>query len=124
MTIKKANYIAIKTRLEALQNEIAKREKDYIKEHNIINPDGAIPQEFSDIENDDEFDKAMEWLDSDKEMQQLNDAVTVTLTDLNKAENTLIEYAIEIAPAEVKDEIRAAANRSVVYRQKIIDAIN
>lgn len=124
MTIKKANYIAIKTRLKALQNEIAKKEKGYIKEHKIINPDGTIPQEFSDIENDDEFDKAMEWLDSDKEMQQLNDAVTVTLTDLHKAENTLIEYAIEIAPAEVKDEIRAAANRSVVYRQKIIDTID
>lgn len=103
------------TLLEAGQE----REAEYIRREGITNPDGSIPGVLFEIEDADEFDRALEGFTASDLC--IDPEIESARKDLRRAEDQLIQYALSISPASIRDTLASGAKTSYSTRSKIID---
>jgi hypothetical protein len=116
-------YMLAKAHLDALMDEQAEMERNYIKAQNIINDDGTAPEMIYCIDDEEIFERI------NREFSELPEskahwAKILEAEDLVKqAETQLIAYGLSIAPARERDILSKAAERDYTTRKKLIDLV-
>lgn len=111
------NYATALALLETLKAEENQIEKDYIRDNKIVNPDGSIPSHIWCMDDAVEFDKAN--LALDKLTSHLDTYGASKL--LKRAEDALIEYALEIAPDSCRETLAKAARDNAKIRKELVN---
>lgn len=96
MNIQQKNYTRAKALVDTLKEQEKEIEHAYIREHNIVNPDGTIPERIYCIEDEDVFNQANEATAPAIDALGLYEAEKL----LRKAEDDLIRFGLSIAPAK------------------------
>ncbi len=112
-------YAIAKAYLETLEAQARKIEHDYIIAHGIRNPDGTVPSEIYQIEDESVFDSANQGCACIDEL-----GIYEARESLRAAEDALIHYGVALAPASVRAQLESVCfgpRRRYDYRQKVID---
>lgn len=112
-------YALAKARVQALDEQNAENEKNFIIESGYRNPDGSVPEKLYMIDDEEAFERLCN--EFDKSGKNLFQEVKIAEKRLRQAEDELIDYALSIVPksiAEVLDRNR----RTWKVRKKLIDA--
>ena len=123
MNVQQKNYARTKALVDALKEEERRIEQAYIKEHNIVNPDGTIPERIYCIDNEDVFNQANEETAPAIDALGLYEAEKL----LREAEDDLIRFGLSIAPAKERKILsdlcfgRNGHYVNVNVREKVLD---
>lgn len=96
MNVQQKNYARAKALVDTLKAQEKEIEQAYIKEHNIVNPDGTIPERIYCIEDEALFEQANEATAPAIDALGLYEAEKL----LREAEDDLIRFGLSIAPAK------------------------
>jgi hypothetical protein len=121
MNRQQKNYALAKAAFEACKDTIADYERKWIIEQDITNENGSRPTRIYSIENESVFDEMCEKIETEKEYQRLCADEIAAHDALIIAEDALIDYALSIVPASVKDTLNAHRKEWKV-RDKILSA--
>lgn len=117
-------YLIAKANLEMLEEKEKEIDRQYIAEHNIVNPDGSIPRASWAIEDDEIADKAIEECGKIIESSGLWAKILEARENLKVAEENLIQYGLSIMPERYTKE-REILRKAVKENYKTrIDFIN
>ena len=116
-------YMAAKALVETLEEQEKEIEQAYISAHNIVNPDGSIPERIYCILDEAVFDKANEETAAEISACGLETERNAAEAALKTAENRMIEYGISLAPAGIRATLAKGAKSNYTVRQKLIDLV-
>lgn len=118
------NYALAKAAYEAARAEENRLDSEFCKAHNLKNPDGTTPDFLFcwDTEDESAWD-TMNELQAQEGGQAALDFRRQKEAELKEAENALIEYALSIAPAGVRDTLRKGAETMPHIRKSLLDAV-
>ena len=112
--------------LEKLYGEKYRIEERYIAEKGIVNPDGTVPRNVLDIDDDDEFIEVdavcFEFFEKIGLMKKFDAAEQA----LREARDNLIANGLDMLPKEYraeKESLERAMQKSSSMREKVIDLI-
>lgn len=115
-------YALAKAAYKAAEDEETRVERAFIARHNIKNSDGTTPDYLWKWDApDDEWDAMNALLDAEEGGQAALDMMDAAKKALVSAEDALIEYAISISPAGIRDTLRRGAKNQLSVREKLID---
>lgn len=116
-------YLKAKSELDALLFQSQKIESDYIKENNIVNKDGSVPECVYMIDDDEAFEKAN--TETEGAIEGLG--IHTARENLWKAENNLITFALSLVPEKVSKPLLERCfglnQKTILYkvREQVID---
>lgn len=117
-------YLIAKANLEALEEKEKEIDRQYIAEHNIINPDGSIPRATWAIRDDKTAEKAIDETSRMVVESGLWDQILKARRILKEAEENLIEYGLGIIPyEEERKTLEKAVKKNYTARMKVINLI-
>ena len=112
--------------LEKLYGEKYRIEERYIAEKGILNPDGTVPRNVLDIDDDDEFIEADAVCSEFFEKIDLMKKFDAAEQALREARDNLIANGLDMLPKEYraeKESLERAMQKSSSMREKVIDLI-
>ena len=112
--------------LEKLYGEKYRIEERYIAEKGILNPDGTVPRNVLDIDDDDEFIEADAVCSEFFEKVDLMKKFDAAEQALREARDNLIANGLDMLPKEYraeKESLERAMQKSSSMREKVIDLI-
>ena len=112
--------------LEKLYGEKYRIEERYIAEKGILNPDGTVPRNVLDIDDDDEFIEADAVCSEFFEKIDLMKKFDAAEQALREARDNLIANGLDMLPKEYraeKESLARAVQKSNSMREKVIDLI-
>ena len=110
-------YTTAKAALEAAEEILAEREKSFL-EHR-----GRPEDRLHEIEDERAFDSLLIEFYEDPEIVALEEDVHAKRDALRASENSLIEYALGLSPAGVRETMRQGAATQIKIRQKLLDLV-
>lgn len=116
-------YMVAKARLQALEEQAADIEKEYISANGIRNEDGTIPEHIYCIDDTETFDRANEETVAQIVACGLEADINAAKAALTKAEDGMIAYGISIAPPSIRATLERGVKESYATRQKMIDMV-
>ena len=117
-------YLQAKALADTLSQQCVDLEKKYLREHPIVNPDGDVATVLYAIEDEQQFNTALDEFDALlKENGDLNTRYCEAKEALFKAENDLIAYGLSILPAPIRAKFTDSALRRLLIREKFIDLV-
>jgi hypothetical protein len=114
-------YMVAKALVDTLEAEEQKRDHQYIIDHNIVNPDGSIPEYVWCIDDEEAFSKANEELGKIEVESGLQDKFNVAREALKIAEEKLIKYGLSLAPTHEREVLTKAVKENYKVREKVLD---
>lgn len=123
MNVQQKNYAKAKALVDTLKAQAKEIEQAYIKEHNIVNSDGTIPERIYCIEDEDVFNQANEVTAPAIDALGLYEAEKL----LREAEDDLIRFGLSITPAKERKILsdrcfgRNGRYVHVDVREKVLD---
>ena len=109
---------------KALADTLSQQCVDLEKKHPIVNPDGDVATVLYAIEDEQQFNTALDEFDALlKENGDLNTRYCEAKEALFKAENDLIAYGLSILPAPIRAKSTDSALRRLLIREKFIDLV-
>lgn len=115
------NYMIAKATLQTYEDMVADIEKKYIAENEITNDDGEIPGRVYCIDDEDVFDKANEETAKIVQESGLEEKINSARENLKVAEDSMIKFALSIAPAKIRKTLERGAKENYTIRMKLID---
>ena len=116
------NYALAKAFVDEIKEQIADIEKEYIREHNIANPDGSVPAAIYCIDDQRVFDEANEGCSAIVISKGLDKANTEAFEMLRTAEDALIAYALSLIPTQQEREtLQKSVKHNNTIRKKVLD---
>ncbi len=112
--------------LEKLYGEKNLIEERYIAEKGIVNPDGTVPRNVLDIDDDDEFIEADAVCSEFSEKIGLTKKFEAAEQALREARDNLIANGLDMLPKEYraeKESLERAVQKSSSMRRKVIDLV-
>lgn len=116
------DYITAKSRVEHLIWRIEVMEHEYIKKHDIVNPDGEIPGRIFRILDNEIFRTANLEISAKIVAYGLDDEYNAALKTLKKAENRLLGYGLSVVPKSMRN-ILERGMKDYTMRQEMIDLV-
>lgn len=117
-------YLIAKASLEALEEKEKEIDRQYIAEHNIVNPDGSIPRATWAIRDDKTAEKAIDETSRMVVESGLWDQILKARKILKEAEDNLIKYGLGIIPCQKERKIlEKAVKENYTARMKVINLI-
>ena len=114
-------YMAAKALYETEAQTQKSLEKAWLKSIGAKNEDGTTPDSLWAYDGPEEdFDRIYTAYENSISMQAAAMRVDLALKDLKQAEEKLVDFALSIAPANIRDVLQANRRKWKV-RQKIID---
>jgi len=126
MNKQQKTYMLAKANLQTLEDQEREIERQYIINNNITNENGSIPDQIFMIDNEEIFDKANQEISEIIENNGLWDQILDARENLKQAEESLIEYGLNIIPTcfiGEKATLQKAVKTNYTTRQKIIDLV-
>lgn len=115
------NYMIARATLQTYEEMEAEIEKAYIAENGITNDDGEIPGRVYCIDDEDVFDKANEETAKIIQESGLEEKINSARENLKAAEDSMIKFALSIAPAKIRKTLERGAKENYATRMKLID---
>jgi len=125
MNVQQKNYARAKALVNTLKAQEKEIEQAYIRGHNIVNPDGTIPERIYCIDNEDVFNQANEEIALAIDALGLYEAEKL----LREAEDDLIRFGLSIVPAKERKILsdrcfgRNGHYVHVDVREKVLDLV-
>jgi hypothetical protein len=116
-------YMLAKAHLDALMDEQAEMERNYIKAQNIINDDGTAPEMIYCIDDEETFERINQEFSALPEAKALWEEILEARELLKQAENQLIAYGLSLVPAREREILAQSAATNYTTRKKIIDLV-
>jgi hypothetical protein len=117
-------YLIAKTNLEVLEEKEKEIDRQYIAEHNIVNPDGSIPRATWAIRDDEIAEKAIDETARMVVKSGLWDQILKARKILKETEDNLIKYGLGIIPyQEERKTLEKAVKENYTARMKAINLI-
>lgn len=115
------NYMIAKATLQTYEEMESEIEKAYTAENGITNDGGEIPGRVYCIDDEGVFDKANE--ETAKIIQEigLEEKINSARENLKVAEDSMIKFALSIAPAKIRKTLERGAKENYTIRMKLID---
>lgn len=110
-------YIAAKKDLARAEKIVADREKSFLENR------GRHEDRLFQIDDERAFDSLLIEFYEDPEIVAMEENVHTKRDALKQAEKALIEYALEIVPAGVRETLRKGADAQIKIREKLIDLV-
>ena len=121
MSNEQITYMAAKALYETEVQEQKRLEKAWLESVGARNEDGTTPASLWSYDGPEEdFDRICTAYEKSVSMQAAAMRVDLALKDLKQTEDKLIDFALSIAPANIRDVLQANRRKWEV-RQKIID---
>ena len=114
-------YMLAKAHLDALMDEQAEMERNYIKAQNIINDDGTAPEMIYCIDDEETFERINQEFSALPEAKALWEEILEARELLKQAENQLIAYGLSLVPAREREILAQSAAANYTTRKKLID---
>ena len=114
-------YMLAKAHLDALMDEQAEMERNYIKAQNIINDDGTAPEMIYCIDDEETFGRINQEFSALPEAKALWEEILEARELLKQAENQLIAYGLSLVPAREREILAQSAAANYTTRKKLID---
>lgn len=115
MNKQQREYTAAKKALEKAEAALKAEEKVFMQRK------GRTEARMEDIEDDRAFDCLLMEFYEEPEIVALAEVVEAKRDELRAAENSLIEFALSIAPAGIRETLRKGASTQITIRQKLIE---
>ena len=109
-------YSVAEIKLKAAEAVLKAREKSFLKLRG--RPESCLYE----IDDDQTFDALLIEFYEDPEIVNMADDIEAHRTALNTAEDELIEYALSIAPAGLRETLRRGAATRATIRKELIQA--
>lgn len=119
-------YMLVKANLQTLEDQEKEIERQYIINNNITNENGSIPYQIFMIDDEEIFDKANQEIYEIIENNGLWDQILKEKETLKQAEESLIEYGLNIIPTcfiGEKATLQRAVKTNYTTRQKVIGLV-
>lgn len=114
-------YAEAKAVLQTYEEMEVDIEKKYIAENGIKNEDGETPARVYCIDDEDVFDKANEETAKIIQESGLEEKINSARENLKDAEDSMIKFALSIAPASIKGTLERGVKENYTIRKKMID---
>ena len=124
MTTEQKYYSVAKAYVSLLRDEQEAAEQEYIKVKGIVNEDGTTPFALYCIDDQKIFDKANEEFSELEESKKLWAEIVKAEEVLKNAEETLIEFGLNVIPESMKAVKEALTNsykKNYTVRLNLID---
>ena len=113
-------YMLAKANLETIEAQHQELEQQYIIDNGITN-NGEVPARIWCIEDEAAFDKANADFYERYEANSLQGEINEARAMLNAAENAMLEFAIHIAPNNLKATLKKGAATMENIRSRLIE---
>ena len=126
MNKQQKTYMLAKANLQILEDQEKEIEYQYITTNKITNENGSIPTQIYMIDNEELFNKANEELSGIIENNGLWNQILNAKETLKQAEESLIEYGLNIIPTCFiceRSTLQKAVKTNYTTRQKVIDLV-
>ncbi len=116
------NYMVAKEALKEIKGIEEQAEQDFIREMGIKNKDGKAPKMMFAIENEAEFEKAVDEYETLMKKTGLWEKVLKAEEQLTGAEADLIRYGLSIAPTKQRNILSEAIEKgNYKIRKELIE---
>lgn len=117
------DYAVAAAAVKAIEEEITMAEREYIRNHRIVNAEGIFPDHIYCIDDETVFEKANLEFSQIIVGKGLESALNEAKSNLLKAEESLLTYGISIAPEAVRETLRRGVNSNYSIRCRLIDMV-
>lgn len=118
-----AEYLSAKKEYECLQAQEKEMEKNFILEKGIVNSDGTIPERTYAIDDDELFESVSEEFSKQEEESGLWSKICIARDNVRETEKALLDYALSIAPAGIRETLRNGAKQNYTIEQKLLETV-
>lgn len=108
-------YALARAQEAALADQLRENEAQFIRSQGIANADGSTPDRLYMIDDEDAFNAACALFESSP--LNLYAAHSAAEKALTQAEDALIDYALSIVPAAVRDTLQRGRQQDKIRRQ-------
>lgn len=117
------DYAVAKAAVQAIEEEIAKEEYEYIRNHGLTNSDSTFPEHIYCIEDEAVFKKANQEFGQIVVGKGLERDLNEAKRKLLKAEEPLLSYGISIAPEAIRAILKRGVDAHYHMRCKLLDMV-
>ena len=121
LSLEQAAYLAARANYEAVNAAYEEGEAAFLREAGARAASGEVPAKLYMIDDLEQFERLSAAFE--RSPRYLADDLTTAAALLQSAEEALIQYAIDICPASIRDTIRQGATKSADVRKKLLSLI-
>ena len=121
LSLEQAAYLAARANYEAVNAAYEEGEAAFLREAGARAASGEVPAKLYMIDDLEQFERLSAAFE--RSPRYLADDLTAAAALLQSAEVALIQYAIDICPASIRDTIRQGATKSADVRKELLSLI-